>query len=470
MLWRFVTILSVLYLSAGCGGQSIEVSPLSNFRYYLESEFTGKGENFLVVEGPGTELLSYRLSGEGFEAEIPLESELPVKPKTKINFIEVGDYSMNVTFFKPDGTPLLEDRLKWRFSLESPANPIVGFTEFATNDAFTVLLVSESRDPGTNDIWIEGDIAPEEKPEGSWREIPRTSKIPLKLSEADGLKTIKVRLRNKYKNETEFRSLQIRKKSTTPQNCKAEIRGPGTNVRIFSLRLTGNNDGPMYYRVFGDVDDPSTFKEFKDKDKVDIILSKGYADKKFTVQIRDEADNYCLKQEFVVPFEREYEPEAVAIKGGALWTDNNVVTILPRIDSFADDTVEMLVHGDIVDDASTFEWVPYQPETQVTLTPNNGHRWIRVQFRINGLLTSVRYAGIYLKPFVYVQGISIPYYLVVSNIIGLDRLTITGCLEMYEVVLFQASFNCTPASTSVQVRYFLKDGTVVTRSAPFPFP
>lgn len=170
----------------------------------------------------------------------------------------------------------------------------------------------------------------------------------------------------------------------------------------------------------------------------------------------------------MVPFEREYEPEAVAIKGGALWTDNNVVTILPRIDSFADDTVEMLVHGDIVDDASTFEWVPYKPETQVTLTPNNGHRWIRVQFRINGLLTSVRYAGIYLKPFVYVQGISIPYYLVVSNIIGLDRLTITGCLEMYEVVLFQASFNCTPASTSVQVRYFLKDGTVVTRSAPFP--
>ncbi len=461
-------ILLLLPLLSQACGEAIEVTQLPQFRYYLESPFTGQTENTLIIEGEGSQSLSFKLSGDGFTAEAPLNTELAVRPRTKLQVAAVGDYNIDITFAKADGTPLFRDQLKWSYSLESPDTPIVGFSETASNDVNAVLLVAESRDPGTNEIWIEGDIAPDETPEGKWRPIPSTSKVPLRLSESEGLKTVRVRLRNEFKNPTVEKTLQILKKSTVPTNCYAAVIGSGRASRYLPIYLSGENQGPLYYRVFGDLEGVSSFQKFEGALRTEIILSKGSGNKKFTIQIRDEAENYCARQEFSVDFNPSYQAEGIAIKDQALWSEADEITVLPRVDHFPSDQVEMYIHGDIEADSGTFVWLPYSETAKVKLAPINGHRWVRVQFRINGEETSFRYAGIYFKPFLLLQGSAGAYNLGVSDIQGLEKITITGCSQIYTDVAYQVSFPCSPTGSLAQIRYDLKDGSSIVRSVAIP--
>ncbi|HYX35236.1 MAG TPA: hypothetical protein VE954_19240 [Oligoflexus sp.] len=465
--WITATLALLL---ASCGNNKIDVSAIPQFRYYVESKFTSQIENTLVIEGSGVEQLSFKLSGRGFTADIPLDTEVPVKTRTKLQYVEVGDYVVNIQFFKSDGTPLLQDAVKWSFSLESPDNPIIGFASHATNDSRVVLLVSESRDPLTNEIWIEGDLSIEESPKGSWRTIPEFSKVPIHLTEDDGMKTIRVKLRNDFKNETDLKTIQIRKKSTAPTNCRVEVRGTGSQNRYFEVMVYAENDGPVFYRVFGDVSDPNVFHEFVNTGtRVPIKMTSGAGVKNLTVQIRDEAENYCLRQDIKVTSDPNYIGEGIRIKDDKAWSDSNQVTVLPWVDGFADDQVEMYVHGDILDDDNTFQWIAYKPELDVTLQPADGTRWVRVQYRINGAVTSFRYTSVYLKPYVLIQiGTDTPYKIVASEINQLSHLTLTGCAEPYNQVAFAASYKCAPNAPAATVVYTMKDGSSVTKATNFP--
>jgi hypothetical protein len=454
----------------GCGNNKIDVSAIPQFRYYIESKYTSQVENTLVIEGSGVETLFFKLSGRGFSADVPLDKETPVRPRTKIQYSEVGDYIVNIQFFKSDGTPLLQDTLKWSFSLESPENPIVGFASNATNTSRVNLLVSESRDPLTNEIWIEGDLSIEENPKGAWRAIPEGSKVPIRLTEDDGVKTLRIKLRNDYKNETELKTVQIRKKTTTPSNCRIEVRGKGSQNRYFEILLAAENDGPLFYRVIGDIGEVSTFKEFNASgERVPVIMTEGVGTKSLTILVRDEAENYCPRKDILVDSDPNYEGEGVRIKDDKVWTDSNTLTVQPWTDGFSDDQVEMYIHGNIVDDDNTFQWVPFKPELDVTLQPSEGTRWIRVQYRINGNLSSFRATPVYLKPSVSIQnGTDTPYRIVASNIIQLNHLTLTGCVEAYNQVAFAASYKCTPNAAAATIVYTLKDGSTITKSANFP--
>lgn len=465
---RQLSFLLPLLLLWACGDK-VDISQLPPFRYYLESPFTGKTENALVVEGEALQSLFFKLGGQGFTAEAPLNVEMPVRPLTKLQFIEVGDYQLEVTFYKPDRTPLFKDTLPWSYSLESPNDPIVGFSEAATNDVFTVLLVAESRDPGTNEIWIEGDIAPEESPEGKWRPIPATSNVPLRLSAADGLKTVKIRLRNEFKNPTAEKVLQILKKSQPPTACEALVIGTGRASRFLPIRVSAQNDGPLYYRVYGDLDGASNFQKFEGHLRTEILLSRGFGPKKFTVQIKDEAENYCLREEFTINYDATYQAEGISLKDKIIWSDNSDVTVLPRVDHFPSDSVEMFIHGDIEAGVHTFQWIPFREEVTVKLSPINGHRWVRVQYKVNGVETSFRHAPVYLKPFILAQSLGDgSYRLVLSDILGLDKLSISGCTNNYTDIAYSANLNCVPTGSQVDVRYDLLDGTSILRSVAIP--
>ncbi|WP_141734752.1 hypothetical protein [Oligoflexus tunisiensis] len=471
MQFYVTLIISVFaWLLAACGNNKIDVSAIPQFRYYIEAKYTAQLENTLIIEGADVDQLTFKLSGHGFSADVPLDTEVPVKERTKLQYAEVGDYVVNIQFFKSDGTPLLQDSIKWSYSLESPDNPIVGFDSTATNDSHVVLLVSESRDPLTNEIWIEGDLSIEENPKGSWRTIPQHSKVPVHLTEDDGVKTLRVKLRNDFKNETELKTIQIRKKTTAPTNCRVEVRGAGSQNRYFELKVYAENDGPVFYRVFGDVSDPNVFNEFTGSgERVPLKLTAGTGVKNLTVQIRDEAENFCLREEIKVTSDPAYVGEGLRIKDDKVWSDSNQVTVLPWIDGFDDDQVEMYIHGDIVDDDNTFQWIPIQSELTVTLLPADGTRWVRVQYRLNGDLTSFRATPVHLKPMVRIMnGTDTPYKIVASDIIQLQHLTLTGCTEPYNQVPFAASYKCTPNAATATIVYTLKDGTTITKSANFP--
>jgi hypothetical protein len=463
-------IMLLAWGMTACGNNKIDVSAIPQFRYFIESQYTSQVENTLVIEGAGASALSFKLSGRGFTAEIPLDKEVPVRPRTKIQYTEIGDYIVNIQFYKSDGTPLLQDSLKWSFSLESPDNPIVGFGSSATNTSRIALLVSESRDPLTNEIWIEGDLSNEENPKGSWRSIPDTSKVPVRLTEEDGVKTLRVKLRNDYKNETELKTIQIRKKTTAPTECEVKVRGSGSQNRYFEISLSAVNDGPLYYRVIGDVSELAPFKEFNGTgERIPIIMTPGEGAKSLTILIRDEAENFCPRKDIVVNSDPDYEGEGIRIKNDLVWTDNDQITVLPWVDGFEDDKVEMYVYGNVVDDDNTFQWIPYKDELDVTLLPVDGTRWVRVQYRINDDLTTARATPIYLKPFVAIQnGTDTPYKILASNIIQLSHLTITGCSQPYNQVPYAASYKCTPNAAAATIVYTLKDGSTITKSANFP--
>lgn len=457
-----------LFLGTACGDK-IDVSQLPPLRYYLESPFVGETENKLIIEGEALQSLYFKLNGVGFTAEVPLNTEVPVRSETKLTFLEVGNYSLELTFYKPDGTPLFKDNLTWAYSLESPSDPIVGFSETATNDIHTLLLVAESRDPGTNEIWIEGDIAKDESPEGKWRTIPPTSKIPLKLSEADGLKTVRVRLRNEYRNPTAEKVLQIRKKTAPPASCTATVIGSGIASRYLPIKVSGENEGSLYYRVFGDLEGASNFQKFEGSMRTEVFLSRGTGVKKLSIQIKDEAENYCFRQEFSVNYDTSYKAESIAVKDQLIWSDDPEITVLPRVDHLPGDKVEMYLHGDIESGASSFQWIPYSEEAVVRLSPINGHRWVRVQFRINDQESNFRYAPIYLKPFLIAQALGGgTYKLTPSDILGLDKLSITGCVETYMNVAYQSQFSCQALASEISIRYDLSDGTSLTRSVTVP--
>jgi hypothetical protein len=464
--WIMVAVAGLL---AACGNTKIDVSAIPQFRYYVESKYTAQVENTLIIEGNGVEQLTFKLSGRGFTADIPLDSEVPVRPRTKLQYAEVGDYVVNIQFFKSDGTPLLQDVLKWSFSLESPDNPIVGFANNATNDSRVVLLVSESRDPLTNEIWIEGDLSIEENPKGAWRSIPEFSKVPIHLTEDDGMKTLRVKLRNDFKNETELKTIQIRKKTTSPTHCQVEVRGVGSQNRYFEIMAYAENDGPVFYRIYGDVSDSKEFKEFVGTGtRIPIKLTSGSGVKTLTVQIRDEAENYCLREDIQVNSDPAYVGEGLRIKDDKVWSDSNQVTVLPWTDGFKDDQVEMYIHGDILDDDNTFQWIPFKSELEVSLQPTDGTRWVRVQYRINGNLTSFRATSVYLKPFIMIQnGTDTPFKIIGSDIIQLNHLTLTGCAEPYNQVAYAASYKCTPNAAAATIVYTLKDGSTITKSANF---
>jgi hypothetical protein len=129
----------------------------------------------------------------------------------------------------------------------------------------------------------------------------------------------------------------------------------------------------------------------------------------------------------------------------------------------------MYIHGNVVDDDNTFQWIPFKSALDVTLQPSEGTRWVRVQYRINGDLTSFRATPVYLKPFVVIQsGTDTPYKIVPSNIIQLNYLTLTGCAEPYNQVAYAASYKCTPNAAAATIVYTLKDGSTITNSANFP--
>ena len=104
--------------------------------------------------------------------------------------------------------------------------------------------------------------------------------------------------------------------------------------------------------------------------------------KNVTIQIKDGAENYCLKNDYEILYDPEYEPGQVQIKGDPIWTDDTEVTINVAQDHLPSDEMEMYIFGGVDDADNTLQWIPYTEEdVTVPLAPVDGHRWVRVKFR-----------------------------------------------------------------------------------------
>lgn len=414
---------------------------------------------------PKPEGYKFKISGEEFKADVPLDTYLDMRHAVNLSYTEEGDYALTLEILRPDGVALIHERIEWTYSRVGPAVPQVTFTEKATSDDLVTFVFSADLSSNINEVWIAGDTA--ENNDGGWYSIPDNFQLPVVVSEEDGLKNFTLKFRNVFGNEGEEFTASILKKSIGPKDCVIEVPGAKTNSRDFSVYLSAVNEGAMYYHLSGDVE-ALPVQEFFGSTYARIKLAKGKGTKKFRLKMNDLAENACPEKEFTVVYDKNYIPAGVDVADHLLWTDSLDITLEQRFDFPKSTEAQMFISGSIYKTANTFKWIPFQEAIAVKLEPVEGHRNIHVVFRnAFGEVSSRVSTGIYLKPFIRISGSLPRYSIAVSHFATLLDLTLTGCSENYNHVAYREFFLCTPTGRQATVVFYLIDGTLVTRKAAF---
>lgn len=456
-----------LFLFAGCGpGTEGETGTAPTVTYAMDRSATGQTTNSLLLEYPEDTGYEFRLSGEGLTSDTPFDTYLPMQARIDVTYSGEGEHSVDLEIFQQNRTPYLADTLTWTYSTIVPDAPIVSFSEDATNDASVSMLIAGNRSPDANEIWVEGDLAGRHAGGGFWDTLPDSNIYILQVTSDDGLKTMSVKLRNIYGNESTSVAAEILKKSVGPTDCTAAISGAGSNSRTIQLELAATNDGPLYYNVYGDVEDIEDFKPFTSGEVVPVTIESGSGQKTITVQIRDQASNYCddIVQTFTL--DGEYLEQTLAIDGDPIWTDGATVDLTLKYDHLPSaEPIEMKITGGVTG-AGANTWVPYQEHVTVTLMPGSGERKIFVQFRDNTQTeTFLVMDKVFKSPSISLVDIGPPFYnVIIDRITGMTTATITGCNETYNNVTYQAAYVCEPNAANVVVLYNFSDGTSVSKS------
>ncbi len=451
----------LLMLSACSGGSNSGL-----IKYYLERDATATTENVLRLDILGDFQPSFSISGTGFTAEVPFDTMLDARESTRLTADKFGEVFINIVLYQENGKPYLEDRLSWKSSPEVPPTPEPYFSEDASADAWVYLVLPSTRGRNVKEVWVEGDLDAAVSA-GQYYEIPGDDQVLIQLSEGDGIKRLKVKYRNIFGTEGAMMETEIARKSQPPTQCTATPVAYKTATGYVRTRIAAVNDGPLAFRVEGDVETLKGYRTFDDTTDELIVLSAGEGAKSLTVKIRDAAGNSCDDIPLTIVYDRSYVPGSVSFQSQSLWTDDPDLVILPEFDALPGDNVSMYISGNVVASAVTFQWIPLMDSANVTLTPTSGTRHVIVQYRKDETLMAEVTASIFLKPEVQVNGSGATVDVIPSNIIGTDSLTLTGCVQSYVQVAYASSYQCTKAAAEATITYHLRDGSTVTRSAAF---
>ncbi|RZA25250.1 MAG: hypothetical protein EOP10_07455 [Proteobacteria bacterium] len=460
-----IFILSSILFACGQDGDK----GAGEVKYYLEQAATSNISNTLILEVEGDFKPNFSVTGKGFTSSIEPGVSTIFQQRTELTAETFGEVAVEITLYQENGKPYLVDTLIWKSSGEIPPTPSPYFSEIVSADAYVYLVFPNKtlRGKNTTEVWLEGDLA--QSPEGHYETIPSDDQVLVKLSDADGMKSVRVKYRNIFGAHSGLVPLTIEKKSIGPKDCKAQPIASKTASGTIRTRIEAINSGPLYYKVTGDVDSPHDFVEFTDVTEEYIVLKGAEGSKRLTVQIKDQAGNVCPAIPLTIAYDRSYVPGQVTVENDLLWTDSTQVTLLPRYDQLSGDHIEMLITGGVVAGVNTLRWIPYAESIVVDLSPTNGTRHVLVQFRRDQTPMLEVTTAIFLRPYVLIQGAGPQYQVMPGNILGTQTLTVTGCVETYTNFTYQEVFPCTPTvsagSFTVDVTYSLKDGTIITRSA-----
>ncbi len=450
------TMMTSIIVFLACG-KTQNSTTRASISYHLERPATNDGENAIIIDYPDDANYYVRISGDKIKASIPLGVLKKAPKRIGISSEAVGTYSLDIIFALGDQTEFIKDKLEWEYDHELPPDPIVSPQTPASRDENAMLLVSASKGPSVTQLWVGGDVA-----EAQWLNIPKSGKVPIILSDGDGKKKLAIKLRNIAGSESSIQDLIIPRKSLPPENCKAVPISQTISGNTLSIQVSATNDGPLAYRVLGDVEKIPKFKTFEGKTEGEITLSPGPGDKNLLVYIRDEAENFCPEIPLTVRVDPSYRAQKVVLN--QLWTDDPVVSAHLSVETFADHRVEMFINGGVAPGPLTFQWVPYLADPTVELTPVDGNRFVTVQIRDNGKLLEAESASIFLKPYLKLGGTGSRRELALSRMIGTEDITITGCAETYINVPYGDGLPCTLGVTPIEATYHLIDGTDVTRA------
>lgn len=466
MMLRF-RAFSLLIVLWGCGASSSKSTAAKDFTYKLARSYTGLTTNVLSLTFPEDSSYKFAIDGAGFAASVVLGDYLPLQESVELIYSQEGQYRLTLSVVQADDTPFLEDHLTWTYSPRVPSAPIVAFTEAATSDAAVTMTIAANRDIDANEIWVEGDLAEAHAAGGFWDQLSESGFYLLTVTPQDGIKTMQVKLRNIYGNESPSTTASILKKSTRPSECQAILAGKGSAKSTITLQLLANNEGPLFYNIFGDVREVDDFRPFISGDYVDVVLGGGEGVKNLSVVIRDLAGNACDTIQKTVNLASGYVTQSVALEDQVYWTASRNIGLRLTYDHFPDEKpIDMKITGQVTG-PNVDRWLPFQEQINIELMPGSGDKRIYAEFRDNtGQESFMVETRVYLLPTLTIateggQSRSV----IVSRIFGTESYTITGCQEVYDQVAYAASYPCIPLAEMITVLHQFEDGTDLSLSA-----
>jgi hypothetical protein len=450
----------LLYCLTSCGSERDQAPAAPQIGYKIEREFTNKTKNKLIFD---TDDSTYRvlIDGEGFTSNIPLGKTVDMPSEIALSYDNYGSYTVGLKVFLSDGTEILSDRLTWVYGPKVPPVPVVSPQREAVNSPTLNLLVSGSRGVETTELWVEGDVAKG----GAWYDISRNHMVQVRLMDDEGVKKLRFKHRNLYGAESPLsEDVLVILDYTPPTNCKAEPVAEATSNGKIAVRFSADDPNPLRYRISGDTPADLRSETFLGQTTDLIQLSEGEGPKQFRVSLTDSAGNACDPIEVNVAVDKTYQSQWAILPDHRYWSDELDVTVATKFDHFAGDSLEMFVSGWIEEGPIANAWIPWQEQFTVRLSPHTGNRFVRIKWRDTaGNVSNEEVISVYLKPSIRLTPMNGLSHVVVSKIIGTESVTIRGCEEVYEDIVYLDPLPCHRTNDPLKVTFIFQDGSSLER-------
>lgn len=462
--WIFGGTAFLVGLLAGCGGP-FNIGP--EVSYSLGRQYTSETSNVFQLNfdtiGNDFQMI---LTGEGFEADVPMNQKTNLVSAITVTYEDEGVYVAGLEILRPDGISFFKTNFQWEYSTKIPRTPLVTPTDSNVNSERIELGISSATDPDTREIIVFGDV---EDGEDYWRDIPETLYLHVKTTKPDGFKTISVQTRNKFGNVSEVKEVEIFKKSTPPRDCQVELTAPHVRDKVVRLWLSGVNDGPLFWKAIGNgIIRMPRYEEFTGSTQSTLTLTPGEGDKEFRVAVRDQSHNFCDFFDFKITYDREYITKSIHIKDTPIWVGEREQVLVVQYDHLPEDDLQIWIEGEVRETEYTHQWVPWQNEVPIVLDTNEGTTVVRIRFKLNGVEESGRLrTSVFHNPKIYY--FSNTGKISLSKIPTLATVTVTGCSETYQGIPSAGQLPCSATGgTTITVIYTLEDGETITRSVQVP--
>ena len=469
--WPLLFLCSVILSFCGVDvSDSIQSNEESNISYRLDTNYTNVGENYLWLNIPRSEGMSFEIDGKGFTADVPLGVPNPIVDKVTLSYTEKRLYSFRLKIYSAEGIPLIEEKLSWRFDVVAPSEPLVQFADKMTNQDEVNFLITGNIGRAVTQVWISGDLADPSKVQGSWEDIPKELVVKKKISKNDGVKNFLVKFRDAYGNESQGNFLSIVKESVKPTECKAVAEASYTKSAVIGLSIAATDANKLYYKVKGDIEQPVDWVEFQNSTEVEVRLQGEPGEKKIVIDIHDEAKNFCDTLTVPVILQTKEDTSGPRfIEMDSRWTKEREVQIGHSFDFSGAQPAEMMLWGDLSNLSEPPVWSPFAETSRVTLSEFPGTRRVLVKYRNSDETESPTFLlRTYLQPGVELDGLAPKYRLILSPVEELKHLSVSGCEESYDLVPFSERYGCTPKAETIKVTYTFSDDVTLDSSVDVP--
>jgi len=194
------------------------------------------------------------------------------------------DYQVKITLSDEVGHQSADESLRITVDSLPPRGAKVSLGRSKTASR-TVKLNLSAQD--AHEVFISGDVMDDNS---TFRWIPFSKSLLVRLMEGDGRKKIEVKFKDKAGNETDPKVAYITLDTTPPLNPAISISPTLTSDRRIKLKL--NAEGASEMLISGDITETEkTFKWIPFSKGIEVELTKGDGPKTVTAKFRDDVGN-----------------------------------------------------------------------------------------------------------------------------------------------------------------------------------